>query len=297
MNLKLNEIQRFLSNKTPTSSYKTQSADTSIEAELVQFHLWRNLTPEQKETLARRVARRGPKLALMGIKDKFPHASEAEIRRHYIIKRLGEKWGKILPVDSQLKLMLEDPIWLARRVAAILENLDIYYYVCGSVASSLQGEIRYTQDLDLVIKIEPVKAGLLIEAMAGEFYISEVAVEEAVSGRTSYFNVIHLETTEKADLFVMGEDEFSRVQMARRQLHVAGENRAFYVCTPEDTVLHKLIWFGMTGGESQKQWRDLLGVLKLQGESLELGYMREWGEKLGLVRELNTAFAEAGFSF
>lgn len=67
--------------------------------------------------------------------------------------------------------------------------------------------------------------------------------------------------------------------------------------SPEDTVLHKLIWFGMTGGESQKQWRDLLGVLKLQGESLDRGYMREWGEKLGLVRELNRGFAEAGFLF
>lgn len=297
MNLKLDKIKSALSNKTQASTYKTQSLDTSIEAELVQFHLWRNLTPTEKEALARRVIQRVPKLVLMGIKTNFPHSSEAEIRRQYIIKRWGEKWVKILSADSQTKLMLEDPIWLARRVAVILESLDISYYVCGSVASSLQGEIRYTQDLDLVIKIEPVKAELLIEAMAGEFYISEVAVEEALSGKTSSFNVIHLETTEKADLFVMGKDEFSQVQMARRRLHVAGENQSFYLSSPEDTVLHKLIWFGMTGGESQKQWRDILGVLKLQGESLDVDYMGEWGEKLDLVRELNRAFGEAGFSF
>jgi len=277
-------------------TYKTQSLDTSIEAELVQFQLWRNLTPTKKEALARRVIQRVPKLVLMAIKNNFPQASEAEIRRQYLIKRWGEKWVKILSAYSQTKLMLEDPIWLARQVAVILEKLDIDYYVCGSVASSLQGEIRYTQDLDLVIQIEPVKAELLIEAMAGEFYISEVAVAEPLSGKISFFNVIHFETTEKADLFVMGEDEFSRIQMARRRLHVAEENRSFYLCSPEDTVLHKLIWFGMTGGESQKQWRDILGVLKLQGESLDVEYMREWGEKLGLGRELNKAFSEAGFS-
>jgi hypothetical protein len=294
MNLK--QIKTALSKKTPASTYKTQSLDTSIEAELVQFQLWRNLTPTKKEALAKRVIQRVPKLVLMEIKNRFSDAGETEIRRQYIIKRWGEKWAKILSTDSQIKLMLEDPIWLARRVAVILESLDIDYYVCGSVASSLQGEIRYTQDLDLVIKIEPVKAELLIEAMAGEFYISEVAVEEALSGKTSSFNVIHLETTEKADLFVMGEDEFSRIQMTRRRLHVVEENRSFYLSSPEDTVLHKLIWFGMTGGESQKQWRDILGVLKLQGESLDVGYMREWGEKLGLERELNRAFGEAGFS-
>lgn len=263
----------------------------------MQFGLWRKMTPGQKEALARRVAKRLPTLVLMKIRRQLPDASVAQVRQEYIRKRLGEKWADFLcRLDYPGGLMVEDPIWLARQLAMILDELGISYYVGGSVASSLQGEVRYTEDLDLVVNIQPTQIQPLISAMAGQFYISEVAVEDAISGRTSSFNVIHLETTEKADIFVMRDDEFSRSKMARRLLHVADVDfdKSFYVCTPEDTVLQKLVWFRMTARESQKQWRDILGVLKLQGESLDFGYMWQWAQSLGLLSELETALTEAG---
>ncbi|GAB4301927.1 MAG: hypothetical protein Fur0025_42420 [Oscillatoriaceae cyanobacterium] len=71
-------------------------------------------------------------------------------------------------------------------------------------------------------------------------------------------------------------------------------DKGFYLCSPEDTVLQKLIWFRMTENESQKQWRDILGVLKLQGARLDFGYMWHWGERLGVLAELERAFTEAG---
>ncbi|MGK7876135.1 MAG: hypothetical protein AB4426_23410 [Xenococcaceae cyanobacterium] len=276
--------------------YKTQSADTSIEAELVQFGLWRKMTPGQKEALVRRVAKRVPRLVLMGIRCQFPDGSPAQVRQIYIRKRLGQEWADFLCVDNRGGLVVEDPIWLAHQLAVILESLGIPYYIGGSVASSLQGEVRYTEDLDLVLNIQSNQVQPLIEAMGDSFYISEVAVEEAISGSTSSFNVIHLETTEKADMFVMRSDEFSRSKMARRQLHVPdGElDESFYVCSPEDTVLQKLVWFRMTAREFQKQWRDILGVLKLQGERLDFGYMWQWADTLGLLAELETAFTEVG---
>lgn len=288
----------FQTTKMVPSGYKTQSEDTRIEAELVQFGLWRSLSPAQKEALLRRVAKRVPTLVLMGIKNQFPDASAAEIRRHYITKRLGKEWSDRLFLYNHRELMIEDPIWLARRLAAILESLGIPYYVGGSVASSLHGEVRYTEDLDVVAHIQPSQVQAFVEAIASEFYISEVAVEDAMSGRMSSFNVIHLETTEKADIFVMRDREFARSQMARRQLHsLDGElDKGVYICSPEDTVLQKLVWFRMTARESQKQWRDILGVLKLQGEKLDFGYMRQWGETLGVLEELQRAFIEAGLS-
>ncbi|HEY9852993.1 MAG TPA: hypothetical protein V6D28_26210 [Leptolyngbyaceae cyanobacterium] len=280
-----------------TFDYRTQSIDTSIEAEQVQFRLWRKMTPGQKEALFKRVAKRGATLALMGIKSQFPNASKDMVRQHYIRKRLGQEWADFL---SELKylgeLIIEDPIWLANQLASVLTSLNIPYYVRGSVASSLQGEVRFTEDLDLVINIQTNQVQSLINALAEQFYISEVAVEDAMSGRTSLFNVIHLTTTEKADIFVMKDDDFSHSKMSRHQLHCPDDDisRSFYLCTPEDTVLQKLLWFRMTKNESQKQWRDILGVLKLQGEQLDFEYLQRWAISLNLTELLAQALREAG---
>ncbi|MEM9541171.1 MAG: hypothetical protein AAGA60_16915 [Cyanobacteria bacterium P01_E01_bin.42] len=97
----------------------------------------------------------------------------------------------------------------------------------------------------------------------------------------------------------MRENEFARSQMSRRQLYSPDENphNAFYVCSPEDTILQKLVWYRMTARESQKQWRDILGVLKLQGESLNFDYLCFWGDRLELLPDLDRALTEAGLLF
>ena len=277
--------------------YRTQSIDTCIEAEQVQFKLWRKMTPSQKQSLFKRIAKRGATLALVGINSQFPNASKDIVRQQYIRKRLGEKWANFLScLNYRGDLMIEDPIWLALELASILNSLDIPYYVGGSVASSLQGEVRLTQDLDLVINIQYSQIQPLIKAMADDFYISDIAVEEAVSRKTSSFNVIHLTTTEKADIFVMKDDEFSLSQMSRRVLHCpdGDMSKSFYLCTPEDTILQKLLWLRIANNESQKQWRDILGVLKLQKEQLDFGYLQEWGQRLQLTDILLQALRESG---
>ncbi|MFL0606465.1 hypothetical protein [Cylindrospermopsis raciborskii] len=278
-------------------NYRTQSMDTSFAAEQVQFRLWRNMSSGEKESLFKRITKRGSILALAGIKSQFPNASKEIIREYYIRKRLGDKWANLLSgLKYERDLMIEDPIWLALELASILSSLDIIYYVGGSVASSLQGEVRLTQDLDVIANIENSQIQPLIRAMTDQFYISYTAVEEAVNGKTLSFNVIHLTTTEKADIFVMKEDEFSLSQMSRRVLHLPDGDRtkSFYICTPEDTILQKLLWFRMANSESQKQWRDILGVLKLQKELLDFDYLGEWGKKLNLTDLLLQALRESG---
>ncbi|GAB4301922.1 MAG: hypothetical protein Fur0025_42410 [Oscillatoriaceae cyanobacterium] len=216
--------------------YKTQASDTSIEAELVQFGLWRQLSPAQKEALFRRVAHRVPTLMMMQIQHQFPDASPGEIKRHYITRRLGVAMADLILANYPGALMMEDSIWLARRLAEILDSLHIPYYVGGSVASSLHGEVRYTEDLDLVVNIDATQVQALIDAMISRqrnrvsqprFLVFDhhsgqetrfLPREDAMSGRMSSFNVIHLETTEKADIFLMKDNDFSRSQMARRQL-------------------------------------------------------------------------------
>lgn len=281
-----------------TSGYITQSLDTRIEAELVQFSLWRDMSTGEKLNLVKRLARKGSKIALMGIDHQFPNASDAQVRQLYLEKR----WGKLASNNEKLikfqgKLMLEDPIWLVHQLATILDFLNIPYYVSGSVASSLQGEVRFTEDLDMAIEIEPEQVQLLIDALIQDFYISEIAVYEAIEGITNSFNVIHLQTTEKADLFISRKTDFDLNKMSRRQLYISDDPaQAFNVCSPEDTILQRLIWFQMADFQSQKQWRDILGILKLQRERLEWSYLSLWSQNLGVKKSLLKAMSESGLS-
>lgn len=278
--------------------YKTQAEDTTKETELVQFALWRQLNVTQKQTLLRRLYRRSSQLILLSLKQQFTDISEQLLREKYVEKKLGKTGSKILSNYNSGGLMIEDPLWLAHKLDHIFNTLDIEYYVGGSVASSVHGEIRYTEDLDIVIYLEPSKVELLIETLKNEFYLSDLAVNEAMTGQISSFNIIHLQTTEKADLFIRGNDDFSCLRMIRRQRIKTNDNsnQGFYVCTPEDIILQKLIWYKMTARESQKQWRDLLGVLKLQGNKLDFNYLWYWADQLGLLNEIDQAFSESGLS-
>ncbi len=278
-------------------SYKTQATDTTIEAELVQFELWRRMKTEQKYKCFKRLLRKGTQLIIMSLQQQFPEISPHQLRKYYLKKRWGTSdfANSLAYYQGGKDLVMEDALWLAEQITGILERLGITYYIGGFVASSLQGEMRYTEDLDLVIDIQPQQKQALITAMAGDYYISDVAVEEAIEGKISSFNVIHLETTEKADIFVMREDSFSQKQMSSRQLYETGNNTfSLYICTPEDSILQRLLWYRITAGESQKQWRDILGVLKLQGEKLDFSDLWHWGENLGVLADLDQAFIEAG---
>ena len=279
--------------------YKTQSIDTSIDAEMYLFGLWRQMDLEQKEKLILRVLKKAAIFTLTGIKSLYPDASPNEIRYHYIRKRLGSNIAELLKSTTvyDRELMIEDPIYLARKVATFLELLKIPYYIGGSVASSFQGEVRFTEDLDLVISIHQSQTQSILNTFSQDFYISEIAVEDAMRGRTSSFNIIDLETTEKADIFVMRNDAFAQSKMARRQLYIP-VNRpasdAIYLCSTEDTVLQKLVWYRMTKNESQRQWRDVLGVLKIQGDRLDFDYLQKWSGELSLSDLLETACTESG---
>ena len=289
---------------TVKSGYKPQSIDTSIEADVRMFQLLRQLTPQQKvqRTCAFNQAVR--RLAISGIKNQYPNATEAKVRQEFIKRCLGAEWIEVLSDSKDWgELVIADPIELAQKIASILLPLNIPYVVGGSVASSLLGENRSTQDLDLVIDLEAGTAQRLIDAMSGEFYISESAVTEAIANsrtapRESSFNVIYLPSMEKVDIFVMSSDDpFSASVMSRRQLYpVSGlQEEGIYIYSPEDIVLQKLSWYKLIPGGSQKQWRDVLGVLKVQGERLDRAYLNQWAVTLQLTDLLSGALLQSGY--
>lgn len=191
-------------------------------------------------------------------------------------------------------MMLPSPIAVTAKVTKILEELRVPYFIGGSVASSLYGMVRTTQDSDLIAGLRAEHIRPLVLALESEFYIDPGMIEGAVARRSS-FNIIHRESMFKVDVFIPQETPFIKNQFARARreiLSVDPEVRA-YVATAEDVLLAKLDWFRQGGKSSERQWRDVLGVLKLQAGTLDRDYLRNTAKELDLGVLLERAMKEA----
>lgn len=191
--------------------------------------------------------------------------------------------------------MRSGPLDVALDVGDVLEALGIRYTVGGSVASSLSGEPRTTLDIDIVVAMTEADVERLREKLGNEFYFDEQSVQRAVRQRSSV-NLIHQATGVKVDLFMAGGSPLDRAQLQRRRLVQMTVNppRSLYVHSPEDILLQKLLWYRRGGGSSDRQWRDVLGILTVQGEALDLGYVRETAADLELSDLVEKAIGAAG---
>lgn len=188
-----------------------------------------------------------------------------------------------------------NPLQVLQLVVDRLEKLTLPYMVAGSFASTVFGELRYTQDADVVVSLGRSSAANLVQSFSPDFYVDRSQIEAAIR-RASSFNIIHVESAFKVDLFPLSESAFDQEAFRRRARRLLNSESGFapYVQTAEDTILAKLRWYRLGGGISDQQWRDVLGILKVQGNALDFAYLRQWAEDLKLADLLEEALADAG---
>jgi hypothetical protein len=170
-------------------------------------------------------------------------------------------------------------------VADFFESRQIPYRVVGSMASMAYGEPRFTNDIDIVAELRDEHIAPLCAAFqAPDFYVSEMAVRNAVSKR-SQFNIIHPASGLKVDVIASPDTEFARSEASRSRRLVKQGQYSVWFGSPEDVLLGKLLYYQLSGGVSDKHLRDIGGIIKIQDVKLDKGYIESWVIKLGLQAE------------
>ena len=163
------------------------------------------------------------------------------------------------------------------KVTAVLEELGIPYLIGGSLASTLYGMVRTTQDSDIITEMRLEHIPHFVSALQDEFYVDDQMMASSIQNNGS-FNIIHRETIFKVDVFIPHARPFLQSQLVRAQKQAftfETETHAKFA-TPEDTILAKLEWYRLGGEASERQWRDILGVLKTRASALDFDYLQKW---------------------
>lgn len=266
-------------------------SDTSQAVEDELLARLRKAPPRHKLAMVAELSAAVRQLMLAGERGRNPDVSSGrELARLLYGSQLAGRFD--IPLE-EASMTTPQPITLMLSVAGILERLGVPYVVGGSMASSLHGVGRSTIDIDVIAELRADHVTPLLGALGDEFYADEPAIRAAIEQWGS-FNVIHLATLFKVDIFVAGPRTFDRLQLQRRVRVNVSDDRAaaVYLLSPEDIVLAKLDWFRQGGEVSDRQWQDVLGILVMQRDRLDEAYMRHSAIELGVTDLLEKALTE-----
>jgi hypothetical protein len=180
-----------------------------------------------------------------------------------------------------------------QRITAALDRSGVAHMLTGSFASAYYGSLRSTQDIDLIISATPPQLQAFIQSLPSDEYYADVDAALEAFRRESMFNVIDLRTGWKIDMIIRKSRAFSREEFDRRQ-QLSLQGMSLFVASAEDVILAKLEWSKLA--QSQRQVEDAAGILKIQRNSLNFSYLKQWILDLNLEKEWRDALRIADIS-
>lgn len=276
---------------SPPPGYRPQADDTSLETDLLCFYLLRQKTVAERLQMGAQLTRSARQFSLNCFHQRFKYLTPPQFAR-----KMAEVWlqeycpPNYVPGGSEVS-WIQDSIQLAANLHSIFEAQGIPYYVTGGVAAIAYGESRTTQDLDMVLSVPRAAIPALAAALeqAG-FYVP--GVDDVVSGRMKTLQVTQIDTISRADLVIADVNPYEQLKFERRQTYRLTDSTSVYLASPEDLVVNKLRWGRQS--QSEKQWRDVLGVFKAQQGDLDYEYMHRWAAEFDLAESLEQVTLEAG---
>jgi hypothetical protein len=190
---------------------------------------------------------------------------------------------------------MDESLLVTLRIAEVLDDLEVRWFLGGSLASSIHGIPRATLDADIVADLRAPLVSSFLRVLGKDWYMEEQSVRDAIRNR-SCFNLIHLGSAMKVDIFVPKLRRFEGGQFSRAlRIPVAeGSTIKIPVCSAEDIVLAKLEWYRAGGELSDRQWGDILSVLRVNAKNLDLEGMRERAIELAVSDLLASALTQVG---
>ncbi len=260
--------------------------DTTPEARRVLIDCFRRMPAERKWQVIEDGWQTARVLHAAGVRSRRPNATAEDIRQDWfrLVLQMPAPEGVSVPPT------LNESLQVLREVVAVFRAMGIIHAVGGSMASSIHGSPRQTHGADMTVEAYPGRE----EEFAGHFgegyYIDVGAIKQAIRARSS-FNVINQHIGFKVDIFVRKDRPFELSALQRRVDRPLSQTPGdtVSVLSPEDIVLHKLEWFRLGGEISDRQWGDILGVLRVQGDRIDNAYLDHWAIELGMADLLQQA--------
>lgn len=265
--------------------------DTALAAEARQIAFFQQRQPHERLAITFDLTAFSVASSRAGIRRAHPELDALEQARLFAALQFGSDYAARIRQPPTIEGSMSILAALLP-VTRMFTQLHISYYVGGSIASTAYSLPRSTYDIDLAADIQPRHVAPLVADLEAEYYIDRAAILDAIAQRDqeASFNITHHATAINIDIFVTAGRSFDRSRYQRAQDHTfPGASEPIKLASPEDVILNKLMWSRQDGIESEKQWRDVNSIIRVQGQALDLRYLRKWAATLNLRELLDAA--------
>ena len=255
--------------------------DTSPEIAHLKRTLWAKLPLEKRLRQIAGLTRSVRSLTRWGIANRHPDWNDQQINAEFARRVYGINPSEALFLSSMNQIEIPAALF---PILNACQKLNLRYRIGGSLASSLYGEPRATNDVDVVIDLTPEDAAPFVRELNSEYVIYADSLRSAII-RQSCINALHSETVFKIDIFPLKPREYDQQAHLRATVVEIEQEGQFYsllFATPEDILIAKLEWYRKGNEQSEQQWKDILGLLQADLIFLDFDYLENWVKELGL---------------